>query len=399
MQIQQQLCFNSCLGGDVLQFEDLRVYDEKFNLLAILPEYISINWEIKFKEFGLGEIELERTEKIVQLLTNNKYLFVFSGDIQAIVTGYKIGDTVTVFLRTTEWLLTKYVADEFKVSDLIMAEADRNWTISELAEYILNKYLHPDFNIEFIGIDNDESDLSDFVSEKPQTMYSVIRNILNDEKYGFRFFWDDDKKRFVFLILKAQENNKILLCDEYKTAYDSEYSFDIQDEISGGIYYQKVTDMGKWNASLNEPFLTQRESNYAKYYTVSHDGEQMGLSFKKGDIILCKDKSGEFLIVDKAEPFLERIEPEENGIFSFSGILNAGEEASAKEEIKQKKSINMLTCKTKLNYNEDFKLGDIVRVVYFAGDESFEKKKLINEIHLWDEPDDTGAMPTMTDIE
>ena len=63
----------------------------------------------------------------------------------------------------------------------------------------------------------------------------------------------------------------------------------------------------------------------------------MGLTFKKGDIILCKDKSGVFSIVDKAEPFLARIAPEENGIFSFSGILNAGEESSAKEEIRQKK--------------------------------------------------------------
>jgi hypothetical protein len=38
-------------------------------------------------------------------------------------------------------------------------------------------------------------------------------------------------------------------------------------------------------------------------------------------------------------------------------------------------------------------------VKFFAGDFSFEKKKLIKEIHLWDEPDDTGAMPTTVDIE
>ena len=382
-----------------MQFEDLRIYDKNFELLAILPEYIGVNWEIKFKEFGLGEIELERTEKTAHLLTNNKYLFVFSGDIQAIVTGYKIGETITVFLRTTEWLLTKYVAEDFKAENLSKPQGADKWTKSSLCEYVLTKYIHPDFNFEFNGIDNDESDASDFVSENPQSVYSVIRTILGDEKYGFRFYWDDDKKRFVFLLLEARENNNILLCDEYRSTYDSEYSFDIQDEISGGVYYQKVTDMGKWNASLNEPFLRPRATNYAKYYTVSQDGQQMGLSFKKGDIVLCKDKSGEFCIVDRAEPFLARITPEENGIFSFSGILNAGEEASAKEEIKQKKSLDMLTCKTKLNYNEDFKLGDIVRVVYYTGDKSYEKKKLINEIHLWDESDDTGAMPTMTDIE
>ena len=382
-----------------MQFEDLRVYDRDFNLLAILSEYISVNWEIKFKEFGLGEIELERTEKNAQLLTKNKYLFVFCGDVQAIVTGYKIGETITVFLRTTEWLLTKYVVDEFKVENLPKTEEISTWTTSNLIKYILNKYLHPDFNLEFTGILNDESDVSEFMLERPETIYSVIKKIMSDIKYGFRFYWDDDKKRFVFLLLLAQENNDILLCDEYKTTYESEYSFDIQEEISGGVYYQKVTDMGKWDAAFNEPFLGEFKSNYAKYYTVSSDGEQMGMSFEKGDIILCKDKSGKFCIVDRAEPFLARIEPEENGIFSFSGILSAGEEANAKEEIKERKSLDMLTCKTKLDYKEDFKLGDIVRVVYFAGDVSYEKKKIINEIHLWDEPDDTGAMPTTVDIE
>ena len=396
MQVQQQLCDCGGLRGDVLQFEDLRIFDKDFKLLAILPDCLSVNWEIKFKEFGLGEIELE---KIVQLLTKNKYLFVFCGDIQAIVTGYKIKDTICVFLRTTEWLLTKYVAEEFKVADFILAEADRNWTISKLTEYILNKYLHPDFNVEFTGLLDDESDVTDFVSERPKSLYSVIRDIISEEKYGFRFFWDEEKKKFVFILLSAEENNDILLCDEYKTAYESEYSFDLQEEVTGGVYYQKVTDMGEWNAALNEPILNIVPGNYAKYYTVSYDGVQMGLTLKKGDIILCKDKSGEFCIVDKAEPFLARIDPEENGIFSFSGVLDAGEETSAKEEIKTKKALDMLTCKTKLNYNEDFKLGDIVRVVYFAGDMSYEKKKLINEVHLWDEPDDTGAMPTTVDIE
>lgn len=382
-----------------MQFEDLRVYDKDFNILAIFPEYLSVNWEIKYKEFGLGEIELERTEKVVQLLTNNKYLFVFCGDIQAIVTGYKIGEVVTVFLRTTEWLLTKYVVENFKVYNLDGSLSVGTCTISELIEYILNKYLHPDFNVEFKGLDNDESDVSDFVLERPETVYSVIRKIISDEKHGFRFFWDADNKRFVFSLLSAEENNDIFLCDEYKTAYDSEYSFDLQDEISGGIYYQDVTYMGRWDPVENEPYLTASPEYYATYYTVSTDGERFGLEFKRGDVILFNDKSGGLARRDKAEPFLVKITPDENGIFSFSGVLSAGEEKSAEEEIKQSKALGMLTCKTKLKYKENFKLGDIVRVVYFAGDMSYEKKKMISEIHLWDEPDDTGAMPTTVDIE
>ena len=382
-----------------MNFDDLRIYDKNLELITILPEYLSINWEVKFGEFGLGEIELERTDKTVELLTKNKYLFVFQDDLQSIVTGYKIGETITVFLRTTEWFLTKYVVERFKAEELKNANGAAIWTKSSLCEYILKTYLHPEFNVEFIGIDGDDSDVSQFISEDDETVYAVIKKILNDDKYGFRFFYDSDKERFIFKLLLAKENEEVLLCDEYKTTYESEYSFDIQKEATGGIYYQKVTDMGKWDARINEPFLTKRSENYAKYYTVSEDGNAMGLSLKKGDIILCKDKSGEFSIVKKAEPFLVKINPSDDGIFSFSKILSSREESAAKEEIKSAKALDMLTCKTILTYKTDFNLGDIVTVKFFAGDFSFQKKKIIKEIHLWDEPDDMGAMPTTVDIE
>ncbi len=381
-----------------MQFGDLRLYNKDFELISILPKYLSANWEIKFKEFGLGEIELEKTDEIVSILTENKYLFLFQDDIQSIITGYKIGETVTVFLRTLEWMLTKYTVEKFEVSDLVNTVSD-TFTTSALLEYILSTYLHPDFNVEFSGVEEDVSDVSSFVSENLETVYSVIRKIISDDKYGFRFCWDALQKRFVFSLLLANENENILLCDEYKTAYESELSFDIQEEISGGAFYQSIKNMGKWDAENNEPFLSVTPDNYAKYYTVSADGTCMDLSVVKGDIILCKDESGIFSIVDKAEPFLVKIAPDENGIFSFSGVLNTRDLKGAEEEIKATKTLDMLTCKTKLLHKEDFNLGDIVKVKFFAGEKSYEKKKLIKEIHLWDEPDDTGAMPTTIDIE
>ena len=380
-------------------FGDLRLYDKDFKLISILPEYLGVNWEIKFAEIGSGEIELKKSDEIVELLQKNKYMFIFQDDLQAIVTGYKIGETVTVFLRTLEWFMAKYVVEKFKIQDLNMPEGTTKWTVSSLVFYILKTYMHSDFNIEFCGIENDESDLSDFISENSESVYSLVKKIISDNKYGFRFFWDDDKERFEFSVVSPTENNDLILCDEYKTTYDSEYTFDIQQEISGGIYYQSVKNMGRWDAENNEPPLCRTEDNYAKYYTVSSDGDCFGVSVKKGDIILCKEKSGEFCVVDDAEPFLVKIEPEENGIYSFSGVLNSREESGAKEELKENKAIDMLTCKTRLQYKKDFNLGDIVTVKLFTGDESIEKKKLIKEIHLWDEPDDTGAMPTMEDIE
>ena len=381
-----------------MKLGDLRIYDKNFELLAILPRYLSVNWEIKFKEFGTGEIELEKTNEIVALLTENKYLFLFHGDIQSIVTGYKIGEKVTVFVRTLEWLLTKFTAGEFSLEELSLNLYSGTWSASRLIKYVLTTYLHKSFNVEFIEIENDESDMSGFVSDKVETIYSVIKRIIGDHKYGFKFYRDQENKRFVFLLMMAKENNDIILCDEYKTSYESEYSVDIQKEIKGGSFYHAVKNMGSWDAYTNTPQLHTTPDNYGKYYTVSKDGSSLGFTALKGDVILCTDKIGHFTVVEKAEPFLVEIPPEEDGIFSWNGVLDSQDTKSAEDEIKMGKKIDILTCKMNFSHIEDFEIGDIVKVKFFADNLSCEKNKLISEIHLWEEPDDSGMMPTTIEI-
>ena len=199
-------------------------------------------------------------------------------------------------------------------------------------------------------------------------------------------------------MLTATKNPDVILCDRYKTSYDSEYNFDIQDEASGGIFYHDVKNMGRWDASTNTPTITLDPSNYGKYYTVSTDGKLMGEYFYKDQIILCKSTGGAFEIVDKAEPFLVELPPEDKGIFSWTAALTSGDTLSAKKELSQKKALDMLTCNTQLSYMEDFNLGDIVKIKFFAQNLSCEKEKLISEIHIWDEPESSGAVPTTIDI-
>lgn len=380
-----------------MRFEDIRIYNKDFELISILPKYISVNWEIKFSEFGLGEIELEKTEEIVSLLTENKYLFMFQGDIQSIVTGYKIAETVTVFTRTLEWLLTKFSVKKFSVKEILYNSNDI-WNSTELIKYVLKNNLHSDFNLEFLGLEEDDTDMTDFEQNSLSDVYSVIKEIITDKKLGFKFYRDFKDERFVFLMLRAQENKDVVLCDEYKTSYESEYIYDLQKETSGGIYYHELTDMGEWNANTNTPELGISPSNYGKYYTVSTSGTKYGITWAKGDIAICKNLNGMYEKAEKAEPFLVEIPPEENGIFSWSIVLDSKNSEDVKKELEERKTFNQLTCKTILSYPDDFKLGDIIVTKFFAKDLSSEKKKLIKEIHLWDEPDDSGAMPTTIDI-
>lgn len=379
-----------------MKFNDIRLYDRNFNILTVLPGYLSVNWELKFADFGLGEIQLEKTEEIVKILTENKYLFLVQGDIQSIVTGYKIGDICTVFTRTLEWLLTKFCVKKFKMSDLL--SSDYPWrNKNDLIKYVLTEYLHKDFCLKYYGI-KDSQDMSEFVLSAPDNIYSVIKSILDTPTAGFKFYRDFDEECFVFELQEGARNENVVLCDNYRTSYESEYSVDIQNRATGGIFYHPVKNMGKWNPTTNTPQIIQEPSNYGKYYTVTADGLIMGQYVKKDQYILCKRRDGIFEIVESVEPFLVEFPPENDGIFSWTSPLSSSDTISAQNELSKMKTLDMLTCNTRLSYREDFNLGDIVKIKFFAGDFSCEKEKLISQIHLWDEPDDSGAIPTTIDI-
>ena len=90
--------------------------------------------------------------------------------------------------------------------------------------------------------------------------------------------------------------------------------------------------------------------------------------------------------------------PEDKGIFSWTVALDSTDTLAANKELAEKKALDMLTCNTQLSYMEDFNLGDIVKIKFFAQNLSCEKEKLISEIHIWDEPESSGAVPTTIDI-
>lgn len=380
-----------------MKFEDIRIYDKDFNLLLILPRYVSVNWELKFCGYGNGEIELQKTEEIVKILTENRYLFIVQGDIQAIVTGYKIADVCTVFVRTMEWLLTKFIVKKFSISDTKIS-VNGKYMAEKLVEYVLNEYLHDDFKVEFRGNGVDESDVSDFELTKISDIYSVIKSVIKDSTAGFVFYRDFSDGHFVFEMKKGKNNENLVFCDKYKTSYNSEYNFDIQNEVSGGAFYHSITNMGKWDAEQNTPPLSVVSSNFGKYYTVTGDGTYMGKAVTEGDILICKNQSGYFEIADKAEPFLIEFAPENEGIFSWMAALSSDDMASAKKELSDKKVLDMVTCMTGLSYKEDFNLGDIVKVIFEAQGFACEKEKIISEIHIWDEAEGSGAVPTIKDI-
>ncbi len=365
---------------------DIKIYNKDFELIAIIPQFISSYWELKFCGYGSGEIQFEKDDELVSMLYDNEYLFLVQNDIQSIITGYTIGKVCTVFTRTLEWLLTKFIVKEVTPAQ----------NLSKTIENILSA-LPQSFNLKFCGID-DSCDMSDYTFYEMTDIYSAITECITDEKTGFSFNANFHNKSFTFSLKQAQENEDIVLCDEYKTSYDSEHIHDIQNRVAGACYYHQVTYMGKWNPTVNEPQIRITPENYGKYYVVSVDGNRFGLSLKKDDIILCTDPDGSFTKVAEAKPFLVEILPGDDGVFSWSEVLDAKSQKEAARILKSKRNMDLVTLKTNLDYGVDYKIGDIIKVKFFGRDKSLSAKKIVSEMRLWLERDSNGASPVMTNL-
>lgn len=378
-----------------MRYGDIRFYDEAFHILAIFPQYLSVNWQLYFSRYGTVEIHMEKCAETVALLTKHKYLFLVQDDRQAVVTGVQIGTDCAVFGRTPEWLLTKFLLTEFSAAEAVQQGALSAACGSKLACLAVQMGLKSVCSITTEAPDVDETDRSSYQIDSAKSVYDIVTDCLTEQHFGFSLRFDVQTGGFSFCVLCAKQNDAAVFAEELKTAYDSTYTFDLQNEASGGVYYHKLTNMGKWDPVTNQPLLTVDPVHYGTYYLVSADGTRFGLELHQGDYLVCKDQSGDFTVEQTVEPFLITIAAEENGIFTWSAVLQAEEEDGAAQCLNENRAEQSISCKSKdLTFGEDFFLGDLVKTEFSAGDFSFAETKLIVGVHIWDDADDFGCLPT-----
>ncbi len=375
-----------------MHYGDIRIYDQDFALITILPRYISVNWKLEFGAYGTAEIHLEKTAAITSLLTENRYLFLEQDDHQALVTGVRIEETeCIVFARTLEWLLTKFLVHDFF--------AERGETASAVACRLVATALPEDVTLYTSGEDSVLTDASTFAIEEATDVYHAVCDCLADEKVGFSFIYDKERGGFLFSVMRAVENSTLILNEEYKTAYNQSFTKDLQQEASGGVYYHKVTNGGKWDPETNEPQLSLDETNLGMYYTASGSGHAFGFGIREGDILLCKSKSGYFEIVEEAKPFLVTFQPQQQGIFSWSAVLDSQTDAEAVRELAMKKQETLVDCETKkLVFGTDFQLGNIVWVQFTEEAFVYAEKQIVKSVHIWDDSEGYGCVPTCVQL-
>lgn len=369
-----------------MQYGDISIYDENFELLCVVPRYLSINWQIYFKSFGTGEIHLPKTEEYVELFTSHTHLFVEQGAYQGVVTGVKIEKDCAVFVKTPEWFFTKFIAEEF--------QAESGQTVGEVACELVRRAIGSQISLITIGAESNDTDCSKFVLEEATDLYSALQLCLSDEKTGFSFSFDTEEKCFYFRLRAARENKETVFGEEYRSYTDNVYVRDIQDVADGYLYYHKLDCGGNYDPIAKKPDLKESPEHYGYYYRITENAERFDLKLTKGDVLICKRKDGKFETAKEAKPFPVKKASDGEGIFCWSAVVSATTEDEAKRAIeKQKPSITISGTAKVHEYGKDYQVGDLVTVQFSAGNFVHSEEKLVSSVHIFDDAQTFGFVP------
>ena len=315
--------------------EDIRIYDTDFKLLHIDNNVISSNWTVYFNAVGTFEIhtltDMDTAEIIVSNMDweKNKIPIIVQGDLQGIVTGIRLGEDVAIYGKTCNWLLSRKVVPKFITSDLPVT-----CNPEEVARHIVSEAFSQQKNF-VLGEKAGLEDMDTFWRNTYNPLSEVVSDLLMRKNAGHNIVFDTIGKRWVFNVV-APRQTKLILSEANKNAYNTEYTYSIDDYYSSCWYEQE------------QDFV-----------------------------------DGEF-----PDPVWTRhVKDEKTGIFSSECVSYATVESEAESFIKDKKvKSEIVTDVWGLTEGEDFRPGDIVRVQYVNGKIARTEQKQISGISLgWEE--------------
>ncbi len=375
--------------------EDIRIYDFEFNLLHIEHDIKSSNWSLYENDIGNFELHFPLTSNLVNVMMKNTYLVAVQGAKQAIITGKQVTTEGILYGRTCNWILTRFVTpEEFNTTELKDSGKITSKDALHVCKYIIS--LMPKNTIVFGESGDTFGKEVEMEGKGISNIFDLIQKCTEKAGGGHKVVFDIPNKRWVLHITKGKRLN-LVISEGNRNAYETEYSEDIQNYISGGWYMQEMEVVGDWIAATNEPkLIDEATENFAKAYRVKVVGEKFDIEFEEGDYIVCKTKDGKWQKAEKAESFPVRIEPVQKGIYAWESELEGSNEKEARESLGEKTVEKISKTKTrKLFYEKDYALGDSVAVEIIKGDFATTEDKKITGVKLWYEENDVGEQPIM----
>lgn len=279
----------------------LLFYDFEFNLLLAETKVISSKWTVYYNGVGSFEAHLPLTSEVVGLVTDNRYLVVVQDGLSAIVIGKELRDELIIYGRTCNWILSKRITPEFQ-------------SVSGSAGQLASGFVGTAFSdVEnFVTENSDIGEVIDFESKQSTTL-NVVVDCLNQSKLGHKVTFDTSEKRWVFDVLKGNEND-LIMSEANKNAYNTVISADILDLATCGRFYQETEDglvstvyegdtektgIYRWEAELDgksssEAGVSLKKMAEKNEVTLTARGAVFGKDYALGDIVRVQIIKGSY---------------------------------------------------------------------------------------------------------
>lgn len=383
--------------------EDIRFYNFEGQLLAIVHDMVSVNWRICYNDVGTFEAHFNVQSPIVTDIAVEPWLVAVQGNLQAIITGRQMGKELILYGKTPNWLLCKRGIPPFVTKDVT---GEEKVTVSQIASWVFSRAFDSQDPV------TEEKPQGEFSEEKiafwrntAHQAFEVIRDCADREGAGHRMWLEPKTGIWHFQCYKGGER-PLMLSEDNKNAYDTEYTEDVSNLATAGWYGREVVSRGDYNPVTNQPPLTnQSPENFGKYYQITQTGSRFGLTMTQGDFLLCDSQDGSWRVV-KGEEIQGLdciwIKYENNqtatGIYRWEEILSAQAESGAEDELNKKKKSQDISLVTRdLEYGKDYELGDVMRVQKSAGGVRFTQKKRVVAVNIWYEQGNSGQQPEFSE--
>ena len=373
---------------------DLVFYGFDFVRREIFSEYISVNLTVNYAAYGAFEAHFPKScARIIQMLDRGESLFAEFGGEQAMITAWRIEDDVTIYGRTLNYLLTKRAAAPYSYSEMIAETAARTVVYACCGDFLTLG--------EICGTAGEKKSFS---SENAKTAYDAAVEMLTGTALGFRVRADRAAKKFVFEVYSGRDNS-LILSEGMRTAHEMSYTCETDARADGCWYERRIECMGDWDAISNAPRLADKKADNAyKYYRVSDGGcTVFGLEFKTGSYIYSDTADGKWKVAEKQPETVwvylggeSKAQGAERWETVLSGVMS---EDAAKAELATRKNKITADGETRrVEYGQDYALGDTVRLRIET--EGFRKtvRRRIRGVNIFCEGNKCGTAPELCEV-
>ncbi len=382
--------------------EDVRFYDLEFRLLHIEHAIFSCNWTFYENDIGQFEMHFPLESRLSRVAAENPYMVAVQGDKQAIITGRQLTEEGIVYGRSCNWILTRFCFGDNLDTDKLFEEGTLTGKDPQtVCRYLLNETVD---GIENFVFRDCEKNLGEVLLQYDtvQSVYLLVQECMKQVGGGHGVYFDVRNKKWELFLTKGEEL-AIVLSEDNRNSYQTEYTEDWQEFFSGGYYLQSMEDMGEWDVYSNEPRLMELEpENYAKGYRVLFnfdssgikEYERFGISFFEGDYIVCDDKSGKWKKASNIYDFYVKISPSSDQQYPWITFLDGENEAEAIEDLQKKTVSKQFKVVTEaFLFGRDYRLGDSVRLQVKKGSFDFCDRRKITGVNIWYEENSIGEQP------